>query len=467
MKTLNIILSISLVLVLIGFGCLAQNTTFKISKDIRASEITSSASSTFGPGQSVNHLTDGSGIHNNLHDNNGSASTMWHTTENPAASIPAKGLPSYKAWVRFDFSTQKYFNKILIWNHNQENLTNRGFRLIKVYGTTNEIDWFELTTLELPDAKNLNGKASEININEKKALRSVIIAAESNWGGNVYGLSGVKFMSEFEVNESALPFPNDIECASTSIYRYSKDGKPGREVKITFKGSNLYQPSEIEVTADGRTVITSVPFSKDGLETATITLPSGVGVGKEVQIFVSLKAGSKIIRKSFVLPKQRQWTVYIYPHAHVDIGYTNTQANVEIIHKRNLINGMKLAKETANYPEGARYVWNPEVMWPVERYLKNATPTEREELLDAIRKGYIHLDAGYINDNTSVTADEEFPRFFGDAKRLEKLTGVSVSTIDQTDVPGMSWGIVPMAAQFGIKYIFAPFNGSDRTGLAD
>jgi len=261
MKTLNTTISISLVLVLIGFSCLAQNTTFKISKDIRASEITSSASSTFGPGQSVNHLTDGSGIHNNLHDNNGSASTMWHTTENPVASIPVKGLPSCKAWVRFDFSTQKSFNKILIWNHNQENLTNRGFRLIKVYGTTNEIDWFELTALELPDAKNLNGKASEIVINYKKGLKSVIIAAESNWGGNVYGLSGVKFIAELEVNESTLPFPNDIECSSTSIYRYCKDGKPGREAVLTFKGANLYQPSEIEVTANGRTETTSVPSS--------------------------------------------------------------------------------------------------------------------------------------------------------------------------------------------------------------
>lgn len=467
MKKLNVITSISLVFVLISFGCLAQNATFKIVKNIRAGEITSSASGTFGPDQSVSHLTDGSGIHNNLHDSNGGAQTMWHTPENPVASIPAKGLPSYKAWVKFDFSTPKSFNKILIWNHNQQNLTNRGFRSIKVYGTTNEIDWIELTALELPDAKGMNGKASEIVINERKALKSVIIAAASNWGGNTYGLSEVKFISELEVAESALPFPNDIDCTSTSIYRYCKDGKPGREVMLAFKGDNLYQPSEIEVTADGRTVTTSVPFRKEGLETAAITLPSGVGIEKEIQIFVSLKAGSKIIRKSFVLPKQRQWTVYIYPHAHVDIGYTNTQANVEIIHKRNLVNGMKLAKETANYPEGARYVWNPEVMWPVERYLKNATPTEREELLEAIRKGYIHLDAGYINDNTSVTADEEFPRFFGDAKRLEKLTGVPVSTIDQTDVPGMSWGIVPMAAQFGIKYVFAPFNGSDRTGLAD
>jgi len=44
---------------------------------------------------------------------------------------------------------------------------------------------------------------------------------------------------------------------------------------------------------------------------------------------------------------------------------------------------------------------------------------------------------------------------------------VPVRTIVQVDVPGMSWGIVPMAAQFGINYAFVPFNGSDRTGLSD
>ncbi|HVI44612.1 MAG TPA: glycoside hydrolase family 38 C-terminal domain-containing protein [Chitinophaga sp.] len=267
--------------------------------------------------------------------------------------------------------------------------------------------------------------------------------------------------------ESGLPFPSNLECTSTSIYRYCKDGKPGREVILTFQGSNLYQSSEIEVTVDGRTETTSFPFNKNGYKTVKVTLPSKVGVEKEIQVFIKLKSGSRVIRRSFVLPKQRQWTVYIFPHSHVDIGYTNTQANVEIIHKRNLVNAMKLAKETSSYPEGARYVWNPEVVWPVERYLKNASPAEKSELLDAIRNGYIHLDAGYINDNTSITAGEEFPRYFGDAKSLEKLTGVPVNTIVQVDVPGMTWGIVPMAAQFGIKYIFAPFNGSDRTGLAD
>jgi alpha-mannosidase len=265
---------------------------------------------------------------------------------------------------------------------------------------------------------------------------------------------------------SELPFPTDIECKSTSIYRYCKDGKPGREIELAFSGHNLYPAAEIEVEAEGKKALTAIPATESGLASVKVVLPSEVGVDKDVQLFITLKSGKNILRKSFVLPKQRQWTVYIYPHSHVDIGYTNTHANVEIIHKRNLVNGIRLAKETANYPEGARYVWNPEVIWPVERYLNSATPAEKEEVLDAIRKGYVCLDAGYINDNTSVTADEEFPGLFGEAKRLEKLTGVPVRTIVQVDIPGMSWGVVPMAAQFGIRYAFVPFNGSDRTGLS-
>jgi len=458
---------ICLVFTFLCFNSQAQNNVVKIIQDIRETEIKVTASSQYGSEQSLVNIINGSGVSNNIHDNSGNSLTMWHTIENPNATAPVKGLVPCRGWVRFDFSTSKTFSKILIWNHNQANLTNRGFRSTKIFGSSNGIDWIELTSLELPDAKDLNGKASEVEIKIKKPLKSVILAAESNWGGNAYGLSEVKFVSELELQESELPFPKDIECTSTSKYRYCSDGKPGREVLLNFIGNNLYQPAEIEVSVDGRSEKKAVPFSKYGIRSMPVTLPSGVGVEKEIQVFVALRTGGRVLRKSFQLPKQRQWTVYIYPHSHVDIGYTNTQANVEIIHKRNLINGMKLAKETANYPEGARYVWNPEVIWPVERYLNSATPAEKEEVLDAIRKGYVCLDAGYINDNTSVTADEEFPSLFGDAKNLEKLTGVPVKTIVQVDIPGMSWGLVPIAAQFGIKYAFVPFNGSDRTGLAN
>lgn len=457
----------SLILVMTGLNVQAQESTFKVNRAIHAADIKVSASSSYSPEQRVEHIIDGSGLKENIHDNQASATSMWHSTENQQPSTPVTGLPIFQAWVRFDFSSPQLFTKMLVWNHNQFTFTNRGFRNTKIYGTTNGKDWALLKSVEIPVANGDRAVATEILIPGNKPFQSIIMAAESNWGGNAYGLSEVQFITELEISGSDLPFPTDFLCTSTSIYRYCKDGKPGREVDVTFIGSSLYEPSEVEVIVDGRKVITSIPATANGVENVKVTLPSGVGVDKEIQLFVTLKSGQKSLHKSFVLPKQRQWTVYIYPHSHVDIGYTNTHANVEIIHKRNLINGMKLAKETANYPEGARYVWNPEVIWPVERYLKDASTSEKEQLLDAIRKGYVHLDAGYINDNTSVTADEEFPGLFGEAKRLEKLSGVAIKTIVQVDIPGMSWGIVPMAAQFGIKYAFAPFNGPDRTGLAD
>ena len=113
-----------------------------------------------------------------------------------------------------------------------------------------------------------------------------------------------------------------------------------------------------------------------------------------------------------LVPPKRQWTVYIYPHSHVDIGYTNTHENVELIHKRNLIYGIDLAKKTQDYPKDARYLWNPEVLWPVERYLRNATPEQKQSIVEAVQKGWLHLDAGYVHTNTTAAADEELFEFF-------------------------------------------------------
>ena len=90
----------------------------------------------------------------------------------------------------------------------------------------------------------------------------------------------------------------------------------------------------------------------------------------------------------------------------------------------------------------------------------------RRQLSDAVRQGIIHIGASYINDNTSVSADEEFAAFFGPTKRIEKLTGIKFDTIMQVDIPGMSWGVVPAAARHGIPYVFIFNNGCDRVGLS-
>jgi hypothetical protein len=253
------------------------------------------------------------------------------------------------------------------------------------------------------------------------------------------------------------------DCKVQSFYRYDKDKRPAREIMLYLKDPKFFGKGTLEITCLGKKEITAVDI-KNGTDSLAALLPFGAGVKTDCEARFRLQCGKKELKGTVAVPALRQWTVYIYPHSHVDIGYTNTQANVEVIHRRNLINGIELAKKTANYPKDARYLWNPEVLWPVERYLKKASPKQKQDIIEAVQKGYLHLDASYVNTNTSAAADEEMFEFLGHGKELEKLTGTKIETYVQVDVPGMSWGIVPAAARNGIKYIFSLNNGSDRVG---
>ena len=260
-------------------------------------------------------------------------------------------------------------------------------------------------------------------------------------------------------------FPDEIEYTVQPFYRHRTDGKPGREIILNFKGPKFSGKGSLDLDCSGvkETIALNV---NEPIDKFTLLLPPGAGVNSDAEAKIILRSPGHELVSSVKVPAKRQWTVYIYPHSHVDIGYTNTQANVEIIHKRNLINGIELAKKTADYPEGARFLWNPEVLWPVERYLRTATPEAKKQIIDAVKMGYLHLDAGYIHTNTSSSADEELFEYFRQCKVMEELTGTRIETLVQVDVPGMSWGVVPVASKLGIKYCFALNNGSDRVGLS-
>ena len=248
-----------------------------------------------------------------------------------------------------------------------------------------------------------------------------------------------------------------------SWYKYRDDGKPGRGVTLYFNDYQIEDNVEVLIKCNGKKERKEFKVSEP-TDSITVLMPEGLGVSEDCTAKVWVTYKDSIWSGILQIPAQRQWKVLIYPHSHVDIGYTNTHANVELIHKRNLVNGLKLAKETADYPEGAKYLWNPEVIWPVDRYLNKVTEEEREIMMQGIRDGFLHLDAGYVNLNTSLAGDEEMLEFFRPAKEYEKLTGRKIETLVQVDIPGMSWGIVPVAAQLGIKYIFSFNNGYGRVG---
>ena len=237
-------------------------------------------------------------------------------------------------------------------------------------------------------------------------------------------------------------------------YKHRKDGKAGREAVLSFTSGKLQTKASITVQFNGRQETTEI-LPDHPLDSVSVLLPADVGL-TSTDVIITLRANNnKSYTKTVPVPARKQWTVFIYPHAHLDIGYTALPDDVEKLHARNIDVGIEIAKKTQGYPEGARFTWNPEATWVVVNYLEKATPIQKQQFIQAVRKGWLQIDGGHANINTTTCSDEELLRFFNNTQKIEKVTGVPVTTMVQMDVPGAGWGLVPAAAQYGIKGVIS------------
>ncbi len=169
-------------------------------------------------------------------------------------------------------------------------------------------------------------------------------------------------------------------------------------------------------------------------------------------------------RQSLAVKPVRKWEIYILHHSHVDIGYTHVQTEVVRKHWEYFKQVIELARKSANYPAGSQFKWNVEVLWAVDSYLKQASPKEREAFVDAVKKGWIGLDALYGNELTALCRPEELIRLVDYAQKLRQRYDLTINSAMITDVPGYTWGIVPVLAQSGVKYFSVGPNRGHRIG---
>jgi alpha-mannosidase len=160
----------------------------------------------------------------------------------------------------------------------------------------------------------------------------------------------------------------------------------------------------------------------------------------------------------------RPRTVYILPHSHTDIGYTTHQVDIYEKQINNLLQGIAEAKRTADYPEGARFVWNVEVAWAADLMLQRLPKTLQDEFFNAVKRGQISINGMYLNNLTGLSRPEELIRLFRYSTQLAEKTGVPIDSAMISDVPGYTWGTVPAMNQAGIRYFSVAPNSFDRIG---
>jgi len=461
-------------IVLLGrMTAFADDNLVRTHKAITVATVT--ASSAFSEIHSVGRITDSSGMADDRHDNEGNARTMWHSVIDPPSSRAAEDTPAGPAWVRFDFQKPEVVTEIRIWNHNQHGLTDRGLKKVYLSVSDGETNWRKLKVdkkeyVVVPRASGAAREPASISIRVDSApIKHLVITAddkEGNYGGNVYGLSEVRFYSSRKMKRSDLPMPSDMEITVGKAFLYRNDGKAGREASIALKGGKLYGAATMNITSGEISETTQIAAVPTGRDSISLALPPGIGVSKKQAVRFQIRTGQQVLEKTIDIAPRRQWTVYIYPHSHVDIGYTAPQDIVKKLHMRNIDVGIDIGRKTADFPRGSRYVWNPEVNWAVDGYLKQADAKKKKEFAKAVKDGIICLNATYGNQNTSASSDEEILRLFSYTHYLRKLTGAPIDTMVQFDIPGASWGTVQAAAQNGVRGFFLFPNHFDRIGTA-
>src|SRR5260370_40368685 len=137
---------------------------------------------------------------------------------------------------------------------------------------------------------------------------------------------------------------------------------------LAKKGGKLVQPIQLTIEHAGTdaTLVVRVNHQEGErrvLSPGTHTFNIYVDrVETARHMFVEYEIAGKSDSVEVRVEPVRKLLIFILPHSHHDLGYTDLQGNVEEKQIANISRGIELARNTANYPPGARFVWNLEVL---------------------------------------------------------------------------------------------------------
>ena len=173
--------------------------------------------------------------------------------------------------------------------------------------------------------------------------------------------------------------------------------------------------------------------------------------------------GDVLAQGDVVVRPQRKWSVSLVHHTHLDVGYTDRQEVVLSNHLQYLDSVLDLVDHTSSWDDDARFRWNIEVSWPLERWFASRGERDRRRMIDAVKAGHVSVGAMSLNMHTEACAIEELYEMVRFAVELQTNQGVAVTSAMQTDVPGGVTGLVEVLADVGVRYLSVAHNYAGRS----
>ena len=167
--------------------------------------------------------------------------------------------------------------------------------------------------------------------------------------------------------------------------------------------------------------------------------------------FALLLDGRSHVRAEPIAPK-RKFTVYLVPHTHLDIGFTDYQPKIEELQNRNLDRLLEEMRHDADMR------FSLDGVWLVEQYLRTRSPAAQKEFLEAVRAGRISIPAQYVNLMAGGASLETLIRSTYAGHALNGAAGSKNDYANITDVPAYPWSYASVLGAAGVKYFAAGAN---------
>ena len=238
-----------------------------------------------------------------------------------------------------------------------------------------------------------------------------------------------------------------------TIFFVHRDGALSELTEVTITHTAPVHRAEVTLAIAGKTVKASLDSGHDfGEEQLEVGMPE---VSGPTPVQASLRLEGRAFQQRLEFTPQRQWTIYLAPHAHLDVGYTDYQAKIAEIQNRNVD---RLLDEIEEHPDMR---FNLDGSWIVRQYLASRNRPTQERLLKLVREGKIGVPAQTASLMTGYPTLEELIRSTDYTRQLHRSQGIPFDYANITDVPSYTWSYASVLAALGIRHFSAAAN-SDR-----
>jgi hypothetical protein len=183
-----------------------------------------------------------------------------------------------------------------------------------------------------------------------------------------------------------------------------------------------------------------------GEEVAEFAVPEfSAGTAAEV----TARIGGKTRRFPVTVNPAKKWLVYVVPHEHLDVGYSDFQAKVAEVQSRALDEAIRMVQA---HPE---FRYSPDGYWCAEEFLAGRSPAQREKFLELVRQKKIFIPPQEASLLTGFASLEALIRSLYGGYQFNQKYGGSFDYANITDVPSYSWSYASILAGAGLKYFVA------------